>query len=1107
MAPAHSSIPRQPFHRDRKPLEARWWLAGTGENRYRWRCKACAKGQWYDYWTAIRHEESERHRNAIAYAVRQASLVASTSSDPPPVLGTGRAEIIGPLSELLQDVADTIDLSSPGHASDVPSGVENQGLDWETVSVELGGELKPSSAQAALAGMTATLTRWLVGGGSDTSDAESQEWADSAADDADVDSASEHDPLREGLPRAARGNAADAQWYPWPDKQTCVLDIVRHLPRSLFSDSQMEIILWCLGVLGIDERPSLFVLKTIDKMLQSHCGIESIRFHGPLGHVYYVNDMAAIIAQEMANPRVRPYLRFLPQDCGQNMSEAWHASRWLRELSPEIATPMVRVFELDFYVYEPAKLLDGRVVVPRRWYSRAKGSDALGDSEEIYGEGWVLHAVASQGQQRGYMVHEDETVTFSTSQLSLPFPLMVQTFKADGLPDPRNIIGRRLPKQAGIHPWTYTDPCIGSPWRERAKGHRVVLFLMWLYCDDTSGNMSKKWNKHNSWLFTPAGLPRVMAQQECNVHFLATSNIAPPLEMLHGIVAQLEKGQTEGFWAWDVVEQEMVLVIPVVLAVLGDNPMQSELACHVGLAGKLFCRNCMVQGKARADQDGGGLGAQDGPTVSGHHGRPRPGHTDSAGSVASDSAASDCSRGTAPRKGERKETMQELVDRARRFLGKNHARRKDVTLERLEEVFRQAASVGGMTSAKRLKTEYGVKDTFQEVFTERIFAFGRKLRGQRADKQAMLDLFCTRELPKETISPVWRIKDLDPHQDTPVEILHVVLLGFIKYFWRDAIARIAKDRRELLKTRLSSLDVSGLGIPALSGETLVTYARSLTGRDFRVISQIAPFVLYDLVPPPCYQAWVALSSMVPLIWQPEIHNLDVHLERLQAAIDYFLDCTAAWTPRWFNKPKFHILRHLVEHIRRFGPAVLFATEGFESFNAVIRSKSIHSNRQAPSRDIARAFARANRTRHLLSGGVFLPHVRNPSTAAPPSVDSPNSAPAYSDKPADWTSAGPLPLLLAMRDSGRQIFGSLLPAINGLGTARQQGTCVLTGAALPIPAGASLTAAYIQPPPMPLDTNVWKCCIIICSFRVAFAAGQDCRNLASTWVARIHPGTC
>ena len=92
---------------------------------------------------------------------------------------------------------------------------------------------------------------------------------------------------------------------------------------------------------------------------------------------------------------------------------------------------------------------------------------------------------------------------------------------------------------------------------------------------------------------------------------------------------------------------------------------------------------------------------------------------------------------------------------------------------------------------------------------------------------------------------------------------------------------------------------------------------------------------------------------------------------LTAAIKRFLDITARVTPRWFNKLKFHILIHLPEHIRHFGPAILFATETFESFNALIRDHSVHSNRQAPSRDIARAFANANRIRHLLSGGKFL----------------------------------------------------------------------------------------------------------------------------------------
>ncbi|KAJ6569934.1 hypothetical protein B0H10DRAFT_1694933, partial [Mycena sp. CBHHK59/15] len=113
-------------------------------------------------------------------------------------------------------------------------------------------------------------------------------------------------------------------------------------------------------------------------------------------------------------------------------------------------------------------------------------------------------------------------------------------------------------------------------WRKQATGHRVVAFPVWLYCDDTSGNTSKKWNKHNSFLFTAAGLPRKFVHQESNIHFLSTSNIAPPLEMLDGIIDQLKVCQERGIWAWDSQYQELALVIPSVLAMLGDNPMQSE---------------------------------------------------------------------------------------------------------------------------------------------------------------------------------------------------------------------------------------------------------------------------------------------------------------------------------------------------------------------------------------------------------------------------------------------------------------------------------------------------------------------------------------------------
>ena len=100
-------------------------------------------------------------------------------------------------------------------------------------------------------------------------------------------------------------------------------------------------------------------------------------------------------------------------------------------------------------------------------------------------------------------------------------------------------------------------------------------------------------------------------------------------------------------------------------------------------------------------------------------------------------------------------------------------------------------------------------------------------------------------------------------------------------------------------------------------------------------------------------------------------SLNVLLQaRLECAIDGLLLSALRWNIDWFNKPKFHIIHHLLDHVRRFGPPILFATEAFESFNAVIREKSVHSNRHAPSCDLAYGFVRCNRIRHLLSGGSF-----------------------------------------------------------------------------------------------------------------------------------------
>jgi len=59
----------------------------------------------------------------------------------------------------------------------------------------------------------------------------------------------------------------------------------------------MRVILWGMEVFGINGLPSVEVMKDIDQLLQSYCGVDTIRYEGAFGHVYYVNHLGKLIAQ------------------------------------------------------------------------------------------------------------------------------------------------------------------------------------------------------------------------------------------------------------------------------------------------------------------------------------------------------------------------------------------------------------------------------------------------------------------------------------------------------------------------------------------------------------------------------------------------------------------------------------------------------------------------------------------------------------------------------------------------------------------------------------------------------------------------------------------
>lgn len=66
--------------------------------------------------------------------------------------------------------------------------------------------------------------------------------------------------------------------------------------------------------------------------------------------------------------------------------------------------------------------------------------------------------------------------------------------------------------------------------------------------------------------------------------------------MVLNLNIRYREAERDGVWAWDCEHKEPILIFPTVLALLGDNPMHSEFACHIGLQGKFFCCSCWVKG-------------------------------------------------------------------------------------------------------------------------------------------------------------------------------------------------------------------------------------------------------------------------------------------------------------------------------------------------------------------------------------------------------------------------------------------------------------------------------------------------------------------------------
>ena len=116
--------------------------------------------------------------------------------------------------------------------------------------------------------------------------------------------------------------------------------------------------------------------------------------------------------------------------------------------------------------------------------------------------------------------------------------------------------------------------------------------------------------------------------------------------------------------------------------------------------------------------------------------------------------------------------------------------------------------------------------------------------------------------------------------DTPMEILHTVLLGVVKYFWGQTVWLLEKlHLMDTFQVRLGSTDSDGLNAPFLNTEYICKYKGSLIRKHFKSLAQVMPFLIYDLVPKSVLDGWNVIGTLVILLWHMEIDNTEQYLVR------------------------------------------------------------------------------------------------------------------------------------------------------------------------------------------------------------------------------------
>ena len=97
------------------------------------------------------------------------------------------------------------------------------------------------------------------------------------------------------------------------------------------------------------------------------------------------------------------------------------------------------------------------------------------------------------------------------------------------------------------------------------------------------------------------------------------------------------------------------------------------------------------------------------------------------------------------------------------------------------------------------------------------------------------------------------------YRSTPVEYLHTILLGPYKYLTASLMNRLTTKEKQEIKARLVAFDFAGFDKKLST--SICQHYQSFNGHDFKVLAQIAMFILWDVLQPDEKVVWLNLSKV------------------------------------------------------------------------------------------------------------------------------------------------------------------------------------------------------------------------------------------------------